>query len=196
LFTFPPQDGPDGQLASVTSCALPPQYQKYCLSALMNTPGLFVSTNNSQSSSSGVGSQQASATTDSRIDISVAPGLPSCRKGGPCERPCGQGEPWVTAPQSLIDALNTQQPIPGPITPTSGYFVWVSKDPNNPTWFQFVVGASSSLDEQYQQFGAPFVGIGIAQKVGGSWSPVNGPYNQGGEPMPGVPASVLADFNY
>ena len=135
-------------------------------------------------------------TNHSEATVGVQKTLPSCADGGPCAAPMGIGEPWKAAPASLVTVLNSMNPEPGPISPTTGYFAWVSRDPKQPSWFEFQIGANSVLSGHYPKYtpGPPFQGIGVAQFIHGSWDPVDGPFKQGGVPMPGVPQSVLVDF--
>ena len=102
----------------------------------------------------------------------------------------GVGLPWKAAPASLITVLDRKIQKPEPIGSTTGSFVWVSQDPNSHSWFVFQIGANAALRKRYPYWG----GIGIAHLNSRTWDPVDGPFNQGGEPMPGVPQSVLIDF--
>ena len=116
--------------------------------------------------------------------------LPACSDGGPCQGPMGVGLPWKAAPASLITVLDKKIPKPEPIGSAPGSFVWVSQDSKNPSWFEFEISANAPLRNSYPYWG----GFGVTHLNSGTWDPVNGPYNQGGEPMPGVPLSVLSDF--
>jgi hypothetical protein len=116
--------------------------------------------------------------------------------GAPTQPPRGIGGPWESAPLKFTSALiafeNQHRSTCTYCTFKSGYHAYLSQDPKQTSWYAFLIAVDSTVTTTAG--GAPGVGWGIAENQAGNWTVVVDPSDQAICNAPGVPESVLTDF--